>query len=134
MRIMGLLLVTLSFVGVGLSQTSCQQQCDNFYSVCASNAEQQLNNCLNGCGGCDGGCPGGSATGSPPDPCGCSVAYDAAMATCGQNYSDCSSECNGMLPPLVANWKPADCRVVETVRWALLMRKLSRPEKLKLAL
>ena len=132
MTIVKLLLVTLGFVAVGFSQT-CQQQCDNIFSVCASNAEQQLNDCTAGCGGCDGGCPGGSATGTNPDPCGCSTAFNAAMATCGQNYSECSSNCHGM-PRWVASRKPANHKVAEPVRWALLMRKLSRPEKLKLTL
>ena len=133
MKFARLLLAVLWFVAAGHAQTSCQQACSNRYNSCTATADSFFNQCLadaNACF-CDVGC------GPPPEYCPtvqmCNDMHDQAIASCGANYSDCSSSCD---PAAVPPYRASLCGPGEPVSEAasaLLMRRLSRPGKFKLA-
>jgi len=119
------------------SQTydQCQQSCSNAYNLCTGTADQQLNDCLATAASCQGGCEKGCPSGTPSSPrCPtdqqCYSDHDAAIATCNANYFDCSTSCGGEVPPSRA-FRRHPGRPTKDAIWALLMRNLARPEKLK---
>src|SRR5215469_14978692 len=128
MKIIKLLLAALCFVTVGLSQTSCQQSCDNIYNTCNDYASQQLNNCLannsSALYACTAQCSGPNGNGCPSvtpascaDPavassnhcCGyvaqCYTNYNNATAVCDANYPTCSNNCADQVPPSASKRK-----------------------------
>ena len=92
----------------------------------------------------DNGCPIGQVTCRLEDCCDasassatttCNSEHDMAYSSCATDYQSCSSTCYGIIPPAAVRRKfPDQRKALNDASWALLMRKLSRPEKLKLVL
>lgn len=159
------IVLCFAITGYAQSYDQCQQQCTNIYNLCTSNADQQLSQCLAAvqagelqcvsctnrnpgqeCQTCSApnGCPTGQPSCRSEDCCHsnaswqtsqCNSTHDAAIATCSQNYSDCSNNCaNLIFPPGGGNNGGANLISVSDPILVVLMRNLSRPEKLKLTL
>jgi hypothetical protein len=156
MKPAGVLTIILCFVAVAQcqGQNPCQY-CSDSYNACNNNAYQLLNNCLNfvennyGCLSCaDSGCPNVSTSTycqgvHATDKCcqdysqaqsACYSDFDSATLTCQQTYADCLSTC----PVMVGSFRNQrrlprrPSKAVNDAAWALLMRNLSRPSRLKL--
>lgn len=161
MKITRLALVVVCFFVAGYGQSVCQQKCDNADNRCYNDAAQQYSTCVaNAAAGfsCAASCSAPNGSNCPnyttqdcqnnvqAQSLSCCQTYNAqvaqcqktdddATAVCDANYAYCSNNCTDQVPPGMAKRKlPKRPAPASDAMWALLVRNLSRPEKLNLAL